>query len=360
MEYFTISLNKSNQIYYSGEKINGTVRLKCFERLKIKSISVLLKGEANVAWKIDKLKGKSWIEYVKSKEKYLNKELPILNKRDDSDIYIEPGEHLYQFETSLPEGMPTSFEHQYGRIRYFIKARLEIPWAFDKETIRTFSVVYPYDLNANSNLKLALGTSDKKQFCCGPCKSQPIEAKFNISKGGFVPGEKIICNAFLDNKSSRQVEQIKITLYQRMKFSAKDKSKILVRNISSVSNQSVIGEKKLEKWENVALKIPPVCTTTKGTCKIIDISYEVRLSYKVSGVSLPDTDLCIPIIIGTIPTFSDEILYPSKNYPISFEFSSLNSEPFVDEASERGTNNAEIIENDSINFRPLYPFYTDN
>ena len=69
----------------------------------------------------------------------------------------------------LADSLPTSFEHKNGRIRYCIKCVLEIPWASNKETIKTFSVINPYDLNANPTLNSKCGTNDKTQFCFGPC-----------------------------------------------------------------------------------------------------------------------------------------------------------------------------------------------
>lgn len=267
-------------------------------------------------------------------------------------MYIEPGEYTYRFELFLPDSLPSSFEHKNGRIRYWIKCVLEIPDSLNKETIRTFSVINPYDLNCNQDLKSKTGTSDKTEFCCGPCKSGPIDIKFYISKSGYVPGENILCNVIFDNKSNRDVEEWAITLIQTIKIQAKNAISQFARNVARIKSEKKAAKNKLEKWENKALRIPSVCSSTHGVCKLIDVSYQLRLNYKVSGKRLSDTDLTIPIKIGTIPIFADKI--PTMS--IMFKMAKFETEPFVDKAIDK-VSNVEIVENDSINFRPLYPFY---
>jgi hypothetical protein len=50
LEYFRIILNKSFTIYKPNEKVIGSVELKVKEKLKIRSISILLSGNADVRW----------------------------------------------------------------------------------------------------------------------------------------------------------------------------------------------------------------------------------------------------------------------------------------------------------------------
>ena len=49
MEYFTIELFKQDLIYLPGERVSGYVKLKCNQRIKIKSMIAYFKGEANVS-----------------------------------------------------------------------------------------------------------------------------------------------------------------------------------------------------------------------------------------------------------------------------------------------------------------------
>lgn len=72
------------------------------------------------------------------------------------EIEIPPGHHTYPFTCVLPPTLPSSFEGDYGYIRYTIKVTLDRPWKFDQETKKAFTILSPLDLNVNSRLKVNL------------------------------------------------------------------------------------------------------------------------------------------------------------------------------------------------------------
>lgn len=41
---------------------------------------------------------------------------------------MEVGDYSYPFSVVLPPNLPTSFEHNIGRIRYSIRGTIDIPW----------------------------------------------------------------------------------------------------------------------------------------------------------------------------------------------------------------------------------------
>lgn len=51
----------------------------------------------------------------------------------------------------LPPNLPSSFESDFGRVRYTAKASLDRPWKFDQETKVAFTVVSHLDLNQQPN-----------------------------------------------------------------------------------------------------------------------------------------------------------------------------------------------------------------
>lgn len=61
------------------------------------------------------------------KETYLNHEIHFLdnsNKHDNKELFLEPGDYNFRFNLTLLSSLPTSFEHQYGRVRYSINATM--------------------------------------------------------------------------------------------------------------------------------------------------------------------------------------------------------------------------------------------
>ena len=152
-----------------------------------------------------------------AEKSYLNKTITFLLKQK-CDTYLEVGEYSYPFQVVLPSSLPTSFEHEYGHIRYSIRATIDIPCAIDKHTLMAFTVISPYNLNLlEPTIRQPYGVSGSKVFCCLCCTSQPVTAKFEVlkgsnflkstfkiniilvlkilffqQKGGFVPGELIV------------------------------------------------------------------------------------------------------------------------------------------------------------------------
>lgn len=50
IENFNLFLDKPNLTYIGGHSINGTLYVKVSEALKIKSLIIYIKGEANTHW----------------------------------------------------------------------------------------------------------------------------------------------------------------------------------------------------------------------------------------------------------------------------------------------------------------------
>lgn len=184
IDYFTIALQKPNAIYFSGEQLIGTVNIRVSERLKINSVKMQINGSARVHWSESHGSGKNrTTRHYSAHEHYLSFNVIFLAKQPNSDLYLESGDYSYPFNIVLPPNLPTSFEHQFGRVRYSIYGTIDIPWAFDKHTTRSFSIVSPLDLNLNPNLRQPYTTTASKVLCCGPCKSDPITANFSVLKG---------------------------------------------------------------------------------------------------------------------------------------------------------------------------------
>lgn len=80
------------------------------------------------------------------------------------------------------------FKSKLIKFRYSIYGTIDIPWAIDKHTIRSFTVISHLNLNMNPAFAQAYGVSEVKILCCGPCKSDPITANFSIvkSKNTFI------------------------------------------------------------------------------------------------------------------------------------------------------------------------------
>jgi hypothetical protein len=257
----------------------------------------------------------------------------------------------------LPTNLPTSFEHSIGNVRYLIHATVDIPWARDKHSIKSFTVISHYDLNQQPALRQPFKAFGTKILCCLFCKSDPITAEFSITKGGYVCGECIVFNVTVNNRSSREIVSCSVKLMQHLIFHATTKSKKYTRRVAFIEYPNMINAKTTETWSGSAIIIPPVCSSSNGTCRIIDVFYSVVLKFNTSGIST-STYVSIPITIGTIPL--QESYYTNQaqhNLSYSFEASHFESESkeVLLEFEQKG----EMFESDTNTFKPCYPYYKD-
>ncbi len=113
-----------------------------------------------------------------------------------------------------------------------------------------------------------------------------------------MPGESLIFNAFIDNKSDKDIKRMHVSLLQNIIFYAHKpkKTKSCFRNIASVSFNKRIPPRTTEYWKKGIIIIPPVISSSNESCKIIDINYTVVLSFDASGI-LISTSISIPIVI---------------------------------------------------------------
>ena len=70
------------------------------------------------------------------------------------EIELAQGSYSYPFQCQLPHTLPSSFEGEYGHIRYTVKAVMDRPWKFDVDTKAAFTVVAPLDLNTLPQAKV--------------------------------------------------------------------------------------------------------------------------------------------------------------------------------------------------------------
>lgn len=72
------------------------------------------------------------------------------------EIEIQAGEHKFPFTCSLPPNLPSSFESDFGHVRYTVKATLDRPWKFDQDVKSPFTVISPFDLNQESRAAVSI------------------------------------------------------------------------------------------------------------------------------------------------------------------------------------------------------------
>lgn len=198
--------------------------------------------------------------------------------------------------------MPTSFEAKHGFIRYLINVVIDRPWKFDLSYKNAFTVLKQLDLNyENPALKIPTKMEVVKTFYCFLCKTKPLYMAASIPVSGYVCGQNIIVSIELNNESSIDIDDIKVSLkkiifYNSQTPQTKTKAEILSEAEVRCGAVTATNQRRFEQ----SLLIPPVPPSNMNYCRILNVTYEVHVTAKVSGMHTNPV-IKLPITIGTVP-----------------------------------------------------------
>ncbi|KAF2885772.1 hypothetical protein ILUMI_20407 [Ignelater luminosus] len=307
-----IVLDNNWAAYYAGQTVTGRVELVVDSPKKVRGITILFKGEANTNWVIEESKtnndGKQENERIElvGSEEYFKIQYYLIGGQG-GEVVIPPGQHTYPFTCVLPPTLPSSFEGEFGYVRYIIKVTLDRPWKFDQEAKRAFTVLSPVDLNVNSRLKDPARITLEKFFCCCWCKSGPLTCVISIPCTGYVPGQVIPVVAEVDNISNVEILGVQFTLQKIVTYHSQTPRREVKKDLKIITELKVgpVAPHGSNTW-NQPLTIPPIPPSNLTNCGLIDLDYELKIEVNVSGFHT-NMESKIPITIGTVPFSSGPI-----------------------------------------------------
>lgn len=299
IELFSVELN--NVIYKPGEEIRGYVIIKLKKETNIDYLTIKLHGFSKVHWTESESytdsDGSSQSRSISydNYEEYVKIKFRILEKTKLSmDI------NKFPFGFTLPSECPPSFEGDgRGCTSYFVKSSINIPWSFNKKVSKEIKVICSSDLNLLPGLRSPLEMTHLQKFFRFPFGSKKsVNVKVVITKGGFVPGERIPFYVAICNMSDKKLS-MKAKMLQNIRLIAKTNTLTYVKEVSYLSAPNEIKKRASMDW-NSSLPVPSVPISNTKTNNIIIITYSFLLILKPSGLS-KRFSIEMPIVIGTIP-----------------------------------------------------------
>ncbi|XP_076388644.1 arrestin domain-containing protein 17 isoform X2 [Megachile rotundata] len=199
-----IAFDHTQQVYYSGQKISGNVHLDVDEPVSALGIRLKCKGEAQVYF-TDRSAG------IRRKfsafENYLHVETYLVGDGKEKSM-ITGG--VYPFSLTLPENLPCSFEGRYGRVRYSIRALLDVTTIYRFSTnIIPFTVAPILDLNRDPLAPLPINVQQSKVYMG---QTEPLSVSMSLPVHGYVPGQTIPIKIDMNNPSTVALKKIRIVL----------------------------------------------------------------------------------------------------------------------------------------------------
>lgn len=219
-------------------------------------------------------------------------------KNSDCDI-ITSGKHIVKFEYRLPSTLPYSAEGKHGHVKYSLKANLDIPWAFDLQDEKSFTIIREDKVENLIECNLPIEMEEVKTFCCWCCKSGPVTLTVRLTKSGFSTSEKILVNVQINNQSSKRVENSTLELKRIHKYFCHDPIKKLKEHKETLVD---IIAKGAEIGENVnfdvEIELPESLTVSnQSICKVYQICYELKVNANTEGLSV-SPEVIVPLFIG--------------------------------------------------------------
>lgn len=166
-----------------------------------------------------------------------------------------------------------------------------------------------------------------KSFCCWPCRTGPLSLTASVPQTGYVPGQSIVIQAQVINLSGSNVDCMKFELRQLIVYHSQTPTRATKEEKRSVLQKRSAGcaQNNEERYE-VNLSIPSLPSTNINSCRIIFISYDVKIEAKVSGFN-NNPFVEIPITIGNVPLQSVRHAYENVGFSTASEDTTAQMPP---------------------------------
>ncbi|KAK0414686.1 hypothetical protein QR680_011569 [Steinernema hermaphroditum] len=322
LDKFEIEFNNSEHAYFAGQEISGRVVIELSEPKKVNEILLELKGRARTYW--TKHSGKSR-SHCSHSEPYFceqfntnyTQKFAVSSEKEDKkkkgvkqERVLPEGRHEVPFSYTLPKTLPSSFEGDYGYIRYTCRATCERPWDFDIVTKKAFTVIGIEDINEDPKACQPASASDSNssiKFCCR--KNGNVITELAVERTGYTPGEVVRIKGKITNQSSRTLKNSTLRLRQHVCYKAKTFAGTEhVKNASKVVYSKTLGEVAAHQslsLDHETISVPAL-PPRLSSCHIIDVRYTIDAQADGSNV------VSVPLIVGTIPLLADLVMFKGR------------------------------------------------
>lgn len=177
---------------------------------------------------------------------------------------------------------------------------IERPWKTDIKYCFAFTVIKNLDLNyENVSLRQPAKVESSKSFFLGIFSSQTLFMSAETAISGYVAGQPANVTVQINNESTVEVSEVALELKKIIHYNS-DKPRIKTKKrYEIVSKKSFPGVAVKSKASVLtSLNIPAVPPTNIGTCRVLQVFYQLRITAVVKGLHR-DLVVKIPITIGT-------------------------------------------------------------
>lgn len=306
-----------NAAYLAGQTVKGEVRFQVPQSIKLAEVQVRLQGESKTSW------------VNKTSDNIFDSVEPHLNHAHSLDHYLDQvgdgemlpqGSHVIPFQFHLPVDLPSSFEGEFGHVRYacHISAQLALEACLPSTSKKIIGVDKPLKIVALTPLSVlgaGLGpVSIDESFEIVKCfgAGSKISASLAVPRRAFMAGEKIPVTVSVHAGKNRRskLNRAQVNLIQEVHFrsvsffqtAADLKTQIRVLDSAQVAvtaSASDPGKSQKNGCASsqvfVSLPADALPTTLVNPSTLITINYCLRLD-----LGRPGCELSLPIGVASL------------------------------------------------------------
>lgn len=303
---YDIELEK--EYYYAGEVVRGCVSLENLESLRVNGIQVFIRGKAHVEWRITRGGER---RTVKEDQFFIDEKAIIWGKESGVDegassgSVLPAGDHRFPFDFQLPNAaLPCSFESRVGSVRYYLRVVVDIPYKSPPQGLKYFTIIGPYIDSLDAKYLTRQTAFRQRTSRCLWCASSPVSLEVSLERSSYCCGQRIKVHCDVQNGSDQPVTLV-CRLIQAVDYRIAKGSVVLnkeaTHTVLELQSQP-IQPRTADVFQDLDrhLRLPVMPPTMHDVCKLIDISYILRVSLHV-GKSEEELQAEFSIIVSTVP-----------------------------------------------------------
>uniref|UniRef100_A0A4W5QXB6 Arrestin domain containing 1 n=1 Tax=Hucho hucho TaxID=62062 RepID=A0A4W5QXB6_9TELE len=282
IQAFDVTFKDNKVVYSPGESLSGTLKITTTEALLCKDIKVNCQGFCGVT---SKSNDTAWTV----EEQYFSSTLSVADKGT-----LKQGDHSFPFKFLIPASVPTSFEGNYGKVMYRVRAFIDTPrFSKDYKIEKPFYLLSLLNLNDVPDIHGRSSSSVTKKFTyLLGVKTGTVVLKAHSDMKGYTPGQVIQLTTEIHNQSGKTTGSVVACLIQKVTYQTK-KPTIDLRTLVQVEGAGVKAGKQAEWKEQII--VPPLPQSSLADCGLINMEYFIEISLKS-----PEASFMLPIHIGNI------------------------------------------------------------
>ena len=268
-----------NQVHYSGNTVKGNLLLDVNKPKNYKRITIQFTGKCSTSL-AGRRNSESADKDNSSIEAYVDLATTLWNSQDFPDGKLTPGQHSWPFSFAIPQTAPSSFEGNFGSIRYTLEGRIVTGSSKSSHVVEARVPVQQLVVYTDPALLRPQHQEVTKRMGGGLCcASQPIILRAVVPRTSFYIGDSFKLQVSLENGSGLRIA-VSASIKQDVKFAAgQGKHKWGGKTIATVANTNAEPRGTCD-WEPI-IEIPSVDVVDEGSCKNIKVSHSLIVSCKI-------------------------------------------------------------------------------